>query len=47
MSVFFTDGKALTPKEARQEGSRRFGPYAGYAQQILFHYSRNVLRGRL
>lgn len=47
MSVFFTDGKALTPKEARQEGSRRFGPYAGYTQQILFHYSRNVLRGRL
>jgi N-glycosylase/DNA lyase len=46
MSAFYLDRADITPREARQEGCRRFGPYAGYAQQVLFHYSRNVLKGR-
>lgn len=45
MSHFYLGGADITPREARQEGSRRFGPFAGYAQQVLFNYSRNVLRG--
>jgi N-glycosylase/DNA lyase len=41
MSNFYMDGSAITPKDARQEGSRRFGDLAGYAQEYLFFYARN------
>ncbi|HHX10673.1 MAG TPA: DNA-3-methyladenine glycosylase 2 family protein [Firmicutes bacterium] len=47
MSAFYLGRAHITPKQARDEGCKRFGPYAGYAQQILFHYSRNVLKGRV
>ncbi|HOP70118.1 MAG TPA: DNA glycosylase [Bacillota bacterium] len=47
MSVFYLDRAGITPKTAREEGCKRFGAYAGYAQQILFHYTRNVLKGQV
>lgn len=43
MSRFYLAGNKITPGKAREEGSRRFGSCAGYAQQILFNYARNVL----
>lgn len=42
MSHFYMGGNNVTPKSAREEGRRRFGPFAGYAQQYLFNYARNV-----
>lgn len=36
MSRFYQDGRAVTPKVAREEGMRRFGQLAGYAQEYLF-----------
>jgi N-glycosylase/DNA lyase len=36
MSRFYLDGRAVTPKVAREEGMRRFGLLAGYAQEYLF-----------
>jgi N-glycosylase/DNA lyase len=47
MSHFYFGGREMTAKEAREEGSRRFGPFAGYAQEYLFHYARNVLDGNV
>ncbi len=43
--------KYLSPAQSRKMNARalqawaeaRFGPYAGYAQQYLFHYARNAL----
>lgn len=34
-------GSPCTAEEAEDMGSSKFGPYAGYAQQFLFHYIRN------
>ena len=47
MSYFYFGGREITAKKAREEGSRRFGPFAGYAQEYLFHYARNVLDGNV
>jgi N-glycosylase/DNA lyase len=33
-----------SPSTLRQFTTTHFGPYAGYAQQYLFHYARNNLR---
>lgn len=41
MSRFYLGGRAVTPKIARDEGMRRFGPLAGYAQEYLFISIRN------
>ncbi len=47
MSVHYMGGRAVTPQEAREEGIRRFGPLAGYAQEHLFYSSRfEALPGR-
>lgn len=43
MSRFYLGGRAVTPKIARDEGMRRFGPLAGYAQEYLFISIRNSL----
>ncbi len=40
MSSFFLGGRAVTPKVAREEGMRRFGQLAGYAQEYLFYTIR-------
>ncbi len=47
ISNFYFGGREITAKKAREEGSRRFGPFAGYAQEYLFHYARNVLNGNV
>jgi N-glycosylase/DNA lyase len=46
MSRLYSGGDQMTEKKAREEGSRRFGPFAGYAQEYLFHYIRNQSDGR-
>lgn len=33
-------GKKMAPKEAAAFARERFGPYAGYAQEYLYHYLR-------
>jgi N-glycosylase/DNA lyase len=38
-------GKTVSPEEAARFARRRFGPYAGYAQEYLYHYLRHE-RGR-
>ncbi|MGI6628749.1 MAG: DNA-3-methyladenine glycosylase family protein [Bacillota bacterium] len=43
MSRFYFDGREISPAKAREEGMKRFGLFAGYAQEYLFHYARNVL----
>ncbi|MGE5580855.1 MAG: DNA-3-methyladenine glycosylase 2 [Bacillota bacterium] len=40
MSRYYLGGGAVTPKMAREEGMRRFGPLAGYAQEYLFWRAR-------
>ena len=35
----------MTPKRLHQFASRHFGPYAGYAQQYLYHYVRTARKG--
>ncbi|HHY44228.1 MAG TPA: DNA-3-methyladenine glycosylase 2 family protein [Firmicutes bacterium] len=44
VSRYFMGGKALSPREAREFGEQRFGPLAGYAQEYLFYWIRNVAR---
>ncbi len=39
-------GKQVTPKGLQRFSDSYFGPYAGYAQQYLFHYRRNAARSR-
>ncbi|MGB4433015.1 MAG: DNA-3-methyladenine glycosylase [Bacillota bacterium] len=46
MSHFYFDGNAITVEQAKREGSRRFGPFSGYAQEYLFHYARNYCHGQ-
>lgn len=36
MSRYYLEGRTATPKSAREEGIRRFGALAGYAQEHLF-----------
>ena len=43
MSEFYFHGADISPEQSRREGSKRFGKCAGYAQQVLFNYSRNIL----
>lgn len=38
---YFAD-KIISEKKAREFGRRYFGRYAGYAQEYLFHYKRNL-----
>jgi len=45
MSRFYLDGRPVTPKVAREEGARRFGALAGYAQEYLFCHIRSGLAG--
>ncbi len=45
MSKFYMNDLKITSKQAKEEGNKRFSPYAGYAQQVLFNYSRNILKG--
>lgn len=40
MSRYYLGGRKVTPKMAREEGMRRFGPLAGYAQEYLFWMAR-------
>jgi N-glycosylase/DNA lyase len=35
-------GRRPPPARLRRFAATHFGPYAGYAQQYLFHYIRNV-----
>lgn len=41
MSRFYLGGRPATPKAAREEGVRRFGALAGYAQEYLFYRVRS------
>ncbi|QUL98043.1 MAG: DNA-3-methyladenine glycosylase 2 family protein [Candidatus Fermentithermobacillus carboniphilus] len=41
MSRFYFGGRQISTKTAREEGIRRFGKFAGYAQEHLYHYVRN------
>lgn len=41
MSRYYMDGRPASPKDARDEGIRRFGQLAGYAQEYLFYYLRS------
>lgn len=34
-------GKVIAPKKAAEFARERFGPYAGYAQEYLYHYLRH------
>ncbi|MEM2869120.1 MAG: DNA-3-methyladenine glycosylase 2 [Thermoplasmata archaeon] len=38
----FFNGKELTENNVREWGMNRYGPFAGYAQQYLFHYIRHL-----
>jgi N-glycosylase/DNA lyase len=40
MSRYYLGGRKVTPKVARDEGMRRFGSLAGYAQEYLFLRAR-------
>ncbi len=42
VSRHFMGGKKLGPREAREFGERRFGAFAGYAQEHLFYWIRNA-----
>ena len=39
-------GKKMTPARIRVFAAEHFGPWAGYAQQYLFHHLRNYRRAR-
>jgi N-glycosylase/DNA lyase len=38
--------RRMSPARLREFSERHFGPYAGYAQQYLFHYMRTMRGGR-
>lgn len=38
----YFDGKSMSVNDIRAFGENTFGDLAGYAQQFLFHYARNV-----
>ena len=37
----YFNGKIATPKKAAEFARGHFGPYAGYAQEYLYHYLRH------
>ncbi len=39
--LYFSN-KKITPQQVAEFGRRRFRPYAGYAQQYLYHWRRNL-----
>ena len=41
VSRYYLGGRQVSPREAREEGLRRFGRLAGYAQEYLFYYLRS------
>lgn len=41
ISRFYMGGRPTTPRVAREEGVRRFGKLAGYAQEYLFYHVRS------
>lgn len=45
VSEHYLGGRPVKPQEARQEGERRFGDLAGYAQEYLFYWMRQAIRG--
>lgn len=47
MSQFYLGGLRATPKAAREEGIRRFGAFAGYAQEHLFYRVRSSGRSHV
>lgn len=44
MSYFYFARKNISREKARQEGLRRFGDLAGYAQEYLYYYIRTLSR---
>jgi N-glycosylase/DNA lyase len=44
--LYFPRRRRVTPRQIQQFVDEHFGPYAGYAQQYLFHYMR-VARPRM
>ena len=42
VELLFFNGETLSEKRVREWGMRRYGRYAGYAQQYLFHYIRHI-----
>ena len=40
LQEWYLDGRRMTPLRMRRWAQERFGPYAGYAQQYLFHRRR-------
>jgi N-glycosylase/DNA lyase len=46
-SLYFARKRKVTPRRMREFSATYFGPYAGYAQQYLFHHARKTRpRGR-
>lgn len=43
----FFDNRPLSVKQVREWGMRKYGLYAGYAQEYLFHYIRHMPAGGL
>ena len=41
VTKYYFDGNEVSLTRIREFVARHFGPYAGYAQQYLFHYYRN------
>ena len=42
--IYFPKKRNVTPKKLRDFSAKYFGPYAGYAQQYLFHHARLTWR---
>ncbi|MBI2190417.1 MAG: hypothetical protein HYU36_00360 [Planctomycetes bacterium] len=40
MQEYYFKGRTVPDRAIRQHAADHFGPYAGYAQQYLFHYAR-------
>ena len=43
-SIYFVRKRQVTTKRLREFSAAHFGPYAGYAQQYLFHHARKTWR---
>ena len=46
MSYFYFDGKDTDIKTIHELANKKFGNYAGFAQQYLFHYARQFKIGK-
>lgn len=42
LSKLYFPGRRVTDKQLREFAASHFGPWAGYAQQYLFHYTRVI-----